>query len=238
MKVYISKYRDHWLSPYTIVDLAFFWTDWSRCHRDKSIESALDENRKWFDRPEWAEALAERLVPVSRAIQWVGEKIYPRIEYVKIDRWDTWSMDHTLGMIALPMLRQLKRDKHGAPFVDDADVPEELRSTSAPPKENEYDTDDNHFKRWDWVMDEMIFAFEHELDESWQDEFRSGEIDMLWVPVDKDGNQVPKGEHKYYQMDRGPNDTYKCDYEGMKVVQDRISNGFRLFGKYYQALWD
>jgi hypothetical protein len=238
MKVYISKYRDHWLSPYTIVDLAFFWTDWSRCHRDKSIESALDRDRKWFDRPDWAEALADRLTPISRAIQWVGERIYPRIEYVKIDRWDTWSMDHTLGMIALPMLRQLKRDKHGAPFVDDEDVPEELRSTSAPPKENEYDTDANHFKRWDWVMDEMIFAFECELDESWQDEFRSGEHDIVWKPVDVHGNEVPKGEHKYYQMDKGPNDTYKCDYDGMKVVQDRISNGFRLFGKYYQALWD
>jgi hypothetical protein len=34
----------------------------------------------------------------------------------------------------------IKKDKHGAPFVDDEDVPEELKSTSAPPKENEYDT--------------------------------------------------------------------------------------------------
>ena len=85
---------------------------------------------------------------------------------------------------------------------------------------------------------EMIFAFEHELDESWQDEFRSGEIDMIWIPVDKDGNKVAKGEHKYYQMDRGPRDTYKCDYGGMQKVEERIRNGFRLFGKYYQALWD
>jgi hypothetical protein len=56
--------------------------------------------------------------------------------------------------------------------------------------------------------------------------------------VDKDGNEVAKGDHKYTEMRRGPNDTYKCDYEGMKVVQTRIDNGFRLFGKYYQALWD
>ena len=237
MKIYISKYRDHWISPYTMVDLAFFWTDWSKCHRDKSIRS-IEEERKWIDRPDWAEALADRLTPISQAIMWVGERVYPRIEYVKIDRWDTWSMDHTLGLIALPMLKQLKATKHGSPFVDDEDVPEELRSTSAPPKENEWDTDENHFKRWDWAMDEMIFAFEHEIDESWQDAFREGNIDFKWTPVDKDGNEVPKGEHKYYQMERGPNDTYKCDYEGMKVVQDRIRNGFRLFGKYYQALWD
>jgi hypothetical protein len=39
-------------------------------------------------------------------------------------------------------------------------------------------------------------------------------------------------------MKSGPNDTYKCDYEGMAVEQARITNGFRLFGKYYENLWD
>jgi hypothetical protein len=238
MKIYISKYRDHWISPYTMLDYAFFWTDWSKCARDKSISSALDDERKYVERPEWTDVWSERLMPISRAIMWIGERVYPRIEYVKIDRWDTWSMDHTLGQIALPMLKQLKASKHGAPFVDDEDVPEELKSTSAPPKENEWDTDDNHFKRWDWAMSEMIFAFENRLDDSWQDAFRSGNHDITWIPVDREGNEVAKGEHKYYQMGKGPNDTYKCDYEGMKVVEARIQNGFRLFGKYYQALWD
>jgi hypothetical protein len=157
---------------------------------------------------------------------------------VKIDRWDTWSMDHTLGKIALPMLKQLQESKHGAPNVDDEDVPEELKSSSAPAKENEWDTDDNHFKRWDWVLGEMIFAFEHKIDDSWEEDFREGKHDIVWVPVDKDGNEVPKGEHKFYQMKDGPNNTYKCDYDGMKVVYDRMQNGFRLFGKYYQSLWD
>jgi hypothetical protein len=136
------------------------------------------------------------------------------------------------------MLRQLQATKHGSPLVDDEDVPEHLRSTAAPAKENEWDTDDNHHKRWDWVMSEMIFAFERKLDDSWQDNFRSGKIDMVWVPIDRDGNEVPKGEHTHYRMDRGPNDTYECNYDAMKLVEDRIQNGFRLFGKYYQALWD
>ena len=50
-----------------------------------------------------------------------------------------------------------------APLVDDEDVPEELRSTAAPAKENDWDVDENHFKRWDWVLDEMIWAFEQAL---------------------------------------------------------------------------
>ena len=37
MKVYLNNYRHHWLSPYTIIDCLFFWTDWSHCHRDKSL---------------------------------------------------------------------------------------------------------------------------------------------------------------------------------------------------------
>lgn len=235
MKVYINKYKDHWISPYTVIDHIFFWTEWSKCSRDRS---AIIDDEKYVEHPEWVDKLADFLNPISVAIQSVLDKIDRKIDYVKIDRWDTWSMDNTLSHIILPMLKQLQATKHGSPFVEDADVPEELRSTSAPPRENEWDTDDNHHKRWDYVLNEMIFAFEHKINDDWQDEFRSGEMDMKWVPVDADGKEVPRGEHKYYTMIDGPKHTYKCDYDGMKIVEDRMQNGFRLFGKYYQGLWD
>ena len=237
MRVFLSKPRDHWISPYTMLDYVFWWTDWSRHSRDRRVWS-LDEQHEYIEPPAWVDRWADRLAPISRAIQWILDRVHPEIRYVKIHRWDSWSMDHTLSPIILPMLRQLQATKHGSPFVDDEDVPEELKSTSAPPKKNEYDTDANHHARWEWVLAEMIFAFECKVDDSWEDEFRSGDIDMLWMPVDKDGNQVPRGEHKFFQMERGPKDTYRCDYEGMRVVEARIQNGFRLFGKYYQALWD
>ena len=120
---------------------------------------------------------------------------------VQIDPWDTWSMDYTLAPIILPMLRQLKETKHGAPNVDDDDVPEQLRSTSAPFKDNEWDTDMFHFDRWDWVLDEMIYAFD--------------------CKANKDD--------VYMRFE---------DNEEMQIEQERISNGFRLFGKYYENLWD
>jgi hypothetical protein len=237
MKIYKSNYRHHWISPYTILDYVFFWTDWSKCSRDQRIRS-LEEESQYIERPDWCEKWNDRLTPISRGIMWVLDRVHPQVNYVKIDRWDTWSFDHTLADIILPGLRQLQANKHGAPFVDDEDVPDELKSTAAPAKENEWDTDANHFKRWDWALGEMIFAFECKVDDSWQDAFRSGEHDTLWVPVDRDGNEVAKGQHKFYQMKDGPNATYKCDYEGMKMVEARIQNGFRLFGKYYQGLWD
>jgi hypothetical protein len=233
MKIYISKSRDHWISPYTIMDYAFFWTDWSKCSRDRRIRS-LEEERKYVEHPAWVERWSDRLEPISRTIQWILDRVHPGINYVKIDYWDTWSMDHTLSPIILPMLKQLKATQHGAGFVDDEDVPEELKSTSAPAKENEWDTDANHFARWDYVLNEMIFAFEHKADDSWEEAFRSGEHDLIHVPCEWDAN----GRPTMYQMKDGPNNTYKCDYEGMRVVEARIQNGFRLFGKYYQNLWD
>jgi hypothetical protein len=39
-------------------------------------------------------------------------------------------------------------------------------------------------------------------------------------------------------MVEGPNHTQKVDWDGMKAEQTRITNGFRLFGKYYEGLWD
>lgn len=211
MKVYINKYRNHWLSPYTILEKVFFWRE-------------ID-----YDEP-IIERLKNILTPFCVAWHKFLDIVHPRVQYIKIDPWDTWSMDFTLAHIILPMLKQLKATQHGAGYTDDADVPDELKSTSAPPKENEYDTDDNHFKRWEWVLDEMIFAFECTIDDSWQDEFHSGEIDFKFVKCEDNP--------EFSTMEDGPNHTFKCDYEGMKKVEDRISNGYRLFGKYYRNLWD
>ena len=202
MKVYLSKYRYHWISPYTVLEKAFFW-------REIDYDEPIID--KWSD----------RLAPICQGIQKVLDFIYPKINYVKIDRWDTWSMDYTLSFIVVPMLKQLKETKHGAPFVDDEDVPEELKSTSAPPKENEWDTDDNHFKRWDWALNEMIWAFEQNLDHDSEDKFFDH---AEWDEKEKD---FGKNLHKI-----------KIDQPGLKAHQDRKANGFRLFGKYYQGLWD
>jgi hypothetical protein len=208
MKVYISNYRNHWLSPYTILERVLFWKDWDNIS---------------YDEP-WVERWATRLEPACKMLQWVRERVRPRTEYVKIDRWDTWSMDHTLAMIVLPMLRQLHETKHGAPMVDDDDVPMALKSTSAPAKENEWDTDSNHFRRWDYVLDEMIWAFEQKVmidDESqFFDHSECGDVkDFVKDP----NTHLAKS---------------KVDWDGLNRHNERKANGFRLFGKYYQNLWD
>jgi hypothetical protein len=206
------------------MDNVLFWKKWT----DPEFDLYDDVNNKYTD---W-------LVPVCRGLQLVLNIVHPKVDYVKIDRYDIWSMDHTLAFIILPMLKQMQKDKNGSPLVDDEDVPDALKSTAAPPKENEWDVDENHFKRWEWVLNEMIQAFECKVDNDWDDQYLSGVHDTLMVPVDKLGNEVPQKEAAFFRMKDGPNNTYKCDYDALGVHAARNTNGYRLFGKYYEGLWN
>mgnify|MGYP003348942767 FL=1 len=101
MKVWISKYRNHWLSPYTILKAVCFWADEDRIYDLK--KEANNPYKRWVN----------FLDPICHGIQTVLDFVHPRWTYVKIDPWDTWSLDSTLAEIALPMLRQLQATKHG-----------------------------------------------------------------------------------------------------------------------------
>jgi hypothetical protein len=121
------------------------------------------------------------------------------------------------------MLKQLKETKHGAPNVDCIDVPMRIQ-----PKQLEVvryrengETDENFFKRWDYVMDEMIWAFEQIIDDNNDDRFYDhSEVDQNEPDINKRAKQL------------------KVDREGLDAHNKRIENGLRLFGKYYRSLWD
>lgn len=218
MKVKIGPHPS-WVGPYQIADAVFGWPD----------KYCDDEQRTWRHR--YAEQLGDWLANtwVADFCQWIQDH-RPRQVYVRIDRYDAWNADHTLSLIALPLLRQLKEQKHGAPHVDDEDVPAGLglRSTEAPAKESEWDVDANHFDRWEWVLDEIIWAHYQEAndnpgeEECWQHDLP----DPNW-PYPSEGTQL---EQLIGRLD--------CDDAKLKAFHQRKQNGFRLFGKYYQALWD
>lgn len=208
MRVYIGPYVYRWVSK-----IHTDYMDWK--YKDVVWPRYAEETKAPID-----ERVMEFLEDV---LQWVYNytvNLYldrkRRKVKVKVHNYDTWSMDHTLAFIVLPMLKQLQATKHGAPYVDDEDVPEKLRSTNAPPKENEWDTDEYHFTRWDWVLNEMIWTFEQKCRDNW--------------------------EGDYYEYEKDPNGFLGLkmvweDPEGRKVHQERMNNGFRLFGKYYESLW-
>ena len=239
MKVKIGKYK-HQFTCYDIAKWLCFWV------------KPIKDEYGMTDKPQWVHDFGEWLtygsvkpepqvgeifsmLDFDRKFTWFAKFVswvqgsQERTVKIKIDKWDTWSMDDTLAMIIVPMLKQLKATTHGAPFVDDEDVPDRLKSTAVAPKENEWDTDDNHFKRWDWILGEMIWAFERIEKDDWQEEFYSGSPRMLSKKLENGMSEVLKDESP---------DAFKVDFEGMKKIEDRIKNGTRLFGKYYQNLWD
>ena len=113
---------------------------------------------------------------------------------VRIDKHDTWSMDHTLAHIILPMLVQLKENNHGYP----SGLTE---------------------KKWDDIMDEMIWAFEQKLRDNWED-------DYYGPYIESEDKRELFGRFEW------------VDDEGRQKHQERMTNGFKLFGKYYENLWD
>ena len=199
MRVKIGPYKN-WYGPYQIAEWVPF----------------LNEDQK-YRLGDW---LAQTLL--TNICDWIDKLRGERTIKVRIDPYDTWSMDNTLAHIILPMLKQLRDTKHGSPMVDDEDLPPHMR----------YSGDNWVHYKWEWILNEMIWAFEQELDENWEDQFYHGTPDYKEIPVpDEDGF---KDCFKLEQT----NPDYWVDYEGMKRYNERIQNGFRLFGKYYQNLWD
>lgn len=142
---------------------------------------------------------------------------------VQIDPWDVWSLDSTLALIIHPALIKLKEAKHGAPDVSDEDVPDELKRVNAAKAENDWDTDSNWFKRWDYVLDCMIFSFaEIAGGRQGEDAYRKE------VPLTESSTELAKLIG--YDME--------IDWEGLKEHEAKVQLGLNLFGKYYQNLWD
>ena len=238
MRVYIGPYKN-WFGPYQLAEKMLFWMDKDKDERVHNFGEWLAHGSVEPE-PEFRtgmDILSRKKRPntlLYRFLLWI-ESRHKRKVKIRIDPYDTWNMESTLAMIIVPMLKQLHETKHGAPLVDDEDVPEHLRSTSAPPRENEWDVDGNHFLRWDWIMEEMIWTFTQlHPDNDWEAQYRSGEYDLHSVPCEWD----EAGKPTLYEMKDGPNHTVKIDYEGMAAHHARIHNGQRLFGKYYQGLWD
>ena len=212
MKVIIGPYKN-WIGPYQIAELLCFWSP------KVKDEVGIPRHKDWVHN--FGTWLAENSDGtdswITKLCNWVDKRRVRQV-YVRIDRYDTWGMDNTLAHIILPMLKQLKATKHGSPMVDDFDCPQHLWSTHAKPKENEWDTDEFWHDRWTYVIDEMIWAFEQELDHN--------------------------SEHKFYTHPdpklpwRQRLEETQVDEVGLRQHQHRKQRGFQLFGKYYQCLWD
>lgn len=152
---------------------------------------------------------------------------------ITVDCYDTWSADYTIAFVAAPLLKQLAKTKHGAPFVNNADVPEQLRATEEDANLyiTEHTTDDKWFDRWDWVLGEMIFA----MDELGNDKPNQPEV---LADVRETDIEIPDPDTRTEFMKRSMLVEVPGGEEALRAYEERVENGCRLFGAYFQSLWD
>lgn len=133
MKVEIGEYPD-WVGPYQVADKLFFFL-------------SEDKREKIGD---W--------IPAA-PFEWYHKWFKSRHVEVKIDKWDTWSVDHTLALIIHPLLVKFRENMNGWPMnIDSADVPDSVWSDLTA-------EDDIREKQWQWLVDEMIWGFSQIIDE-------------------------------------------------------------------------
>ena len=159
---------------------------------------------------------------------------------IQIDRYDTYSMDHTLAKIIYPMLLQLKETKQGIPgdFADAGGADYDPQSSFDFYTESHNDAFDEKVKEWDNILDKMIWSFQQIADDNWEIQYHHGEAKFDWVETEEIVNPITQKKEKMYQMvDINPNDHW-IDFVGMRMHQDRIQEGIDLFAKYFMNLWD
>jgi hypothetical protein len=161
---------------------------------------------------------------------------------VQIDGFDTWSFDHTLANIIYPALLQLKATKHGVPseVVDDVGGEDWKEQGSFDfYKETHNEAFDEACKRWDEILDKMIWSFQQLAIDDYDSKYHHGKAELDWIESDKTyPNPITGKIEKTYQMvDKNP-DEHWYDVEGHELHEQRIREGLELFGKYYRNLWD
>jgi hypothetical protein len=161
---------------------------------------------------------------------------------VDIEKFDTWSLDHTLAHIILPALMQLREEKHGVPSEVVNDVGGEDWSAQDSfdfYKESHTESWNIAAKRWDEILDKMIWSFEQLVKDDYSSQYHHGKGEYDWVETDRlyPNPVTGKMEATYQMVDKNP-DEHWYDHVGHQLHEERMQEGFELFGKYYRSLWD
>ncbi len=218
MRVIIGPYKE-WIGPYQLAEMLLFWMDKYEDDRVHNFGTWLagGKDQKSF---------------LSKACSWLDSKKKRKMK-IHIDKWDTWNMDSTLSPIILPMLKQLKATKHGSPMCSPYF---DQTSNSAQYSFDFYADGDEAawnagHQAWEDIMDKMIWSFEQlQPDYDWEDQYTlvKPELDMKKYPEDE-GKMVVPVRWKVQGV---------TDWDARRKHQERIDEGLKLFGEYYQSLWD
>lgn len=162
---------------------------------------------------------------------------------IEIEPFDTWGLDHTLSLIILPALIQLKNTKHGVPseFVNDMSDSWNGQSCFDFIKEDSDTVFDAGCAKWEEILDKMIWSFQQiSIDDDYDSKYHHGKMDIGWekIPNDLQSTVAAGSKEPLYQMiDKNPNEHW-YDHIGHNLHNERIQEGVDLFAKYFRDLWD
>lgn len=141
---------------------------------------------------------------IAKIYDWRERKIK-----IKTHRYDHWSVDYTISLIALPILKDLRTNLHGCP----ATCLEEG-------EEYEYS-----MERWKLILNKIIWAHEQIINE---------EIDAFYIVRGEWIIGEPNPKTKCSPV----TSTNVINWDAMHAYEERIQEGLELFGRYYRNLWD
>lgn len=202
MKVKIGNYIE-WFGPYQLANALCFWAP------KKKDEVGNEEFPEWVDK--FGDWLSETWV--YPFLQWVYDNKERKVK-VKVDKWDLWSLDHTLALVILPVLIEYRKSKrYGVPVgLDIAYIPLEDAE------------EDKQMQEWNEILDKMIWSFEQIVN-------IDGAEDWFWI--EKPNFDECEISADYLTAVKG-----KYDHEAFKKYNEKIQEGLELFGKYFRNLWD
>lgn len=163
---------------------------------------------------------------------------------VRIDPFDTWSLDHTLSIVILPALIQLKDTKQGIPseFVGEG-IGGDLDNNHCFDfiKEDADQVFDKQCEKWEETLNKMIWSFlQLSIADDYDEQYYHGNPDFEWKELE--GKTYPNpvtgvNEPLYEMVNRNRTD-YWYDRVGHDLHCKRIQEGLDLFSKYFLSLWD
>lgn len=160
---------------------------------------------------------------------------------IRIDRWDTYSIDSTLSHIILPLLLQLRDTKCGVPmeFCDVGGEDYANQDSFDFYKETHLDAFNIGVGHWNDALDKMIWSFEQLVLSDYDSQYHHGKMEIEWKDTGKQiFNPITNQMESTHQIiDKNPGEHW-YDADGHNLHEERIQEGLELFGKYYRNLWD
>ena len=130
------------------------------------------------------------------------------------DDTECWNLDTTIAQFVLPRLKHFKENTNGYPGNDEIPT----------------------FEKWNEVLDKMIYAFDHIVNEDKYDEEKQKRhgvdfLEMYGFEKQEDGSALMVETPKYNKQ--AMENYRKEQFEDM----EKVNEGLQLFGKYFRSLW-